>query len=105
MSRMEYQNLVQSQLTEDTYCKVSSFPFQIIIDQIGRIVDYCGLPADRKTIIMDIAMKHDKPAPFYILPKIHKPAIKTRPITVQHSYVLGHLSTQLACKASLHRQA
>lgn len=34
--------------------------------------------------------------PFYILSKIHEPALKARPITAQQSYILSSLSKKLA---------
>lgn len=45
--------------------------------------------------IMDNASRYKDPNKFYILPKVHKPTLKSRPITAQHSYVFSQLSKDL----------
>ncbi len=49
---------------------------------------------------MSLAWDDPQPCPFYIMPKLHKKKMfSSRPVTVQHSYILTPLSK--ACAAML----
>jgi len=47
-------------------------------------------------------MEQKDPNPFYILPKIHKKQLGTRPITASHSYALSSISSAVATYLQIH---
>ena len=96
MSKEVYDRLLYTQLGPDVFERVDSFPRSDILSSLKLILEECGIHRKQKAEIMARAWKQPEPAPFYITPKIHKPVVKARPITAQHSYLLNDLSKQLA---------
>lgn len=84
-------------LDTETYGRVPWFPRK---DIIGRMRRVCGTARTHPKLVerwLALATDDAEPAPFYILPKLHKKKMFTsRPVTVQHSYLLGPLSKALA---------
>lgn len=95
MSPSVYQDLLASQVSEGVFAKVTGFPHGAVLSNLTQILNFCSIPKREGLGIYESACSHTKPAPFYVLPKIHKPTLKARPITAQHSYMLSHLSKKL----------
>lgn len=80
-----------------TYGKVPYFPRTIITNRIRTIVSTAPRYEKNLQAWLKFARPDIGPAPFYILPKLHKKKKNTsRPVTVQHSYILSPLSQALA---------
>lgn len=96
MSQEYYQQLLNSQLNPAEFDERQRFPHDDILGKLGKILERTSFPPRMKRIIYQKAVEKKDASPFYILPKIHKPTIKARPITAQHSYCLSHLSGELS---------
>lgn len=81
---------------DETHRKVANFPIAML-QRVVKTLMNCApfIPKERKAIL-DKCLKYDQPALFYVIPKIHKSPITTRPITAQHSYILTPLSQMLS---------
>lgn len=66
------------------------------LDVLKAILRRCNICIDRYYKIINYAQSKPDPGRFYVIPKIHKPTLKSRPITAQHSYMLGQLSQELS---------
>lgn len=96
MEKSIYNHLLSTQLDPEDFKQVPSFPHLQIYHHLKRILAECGAPRTFAEKHLDYAKQHSEACPFYILPKIHKPSFKARPITAQHSYMLSELSRELA---------
>lgn len=96
MSRHVYRELLSKEIDTDGFVKVTMFPHSHIVSQLRQILTRCNVPQRKADGILSYARSHESPGRFYVIPKIHKPTVKSRPITAQHSYVLGRLSEELS---------
>jgi hypothetical protein len=97
MSENVYTELLSSHLQSDTYQQVQSFPHTVLCHQIRLLLQPARhLDPGQRTRMMQFADRQDKPSPFYIIPKLHKAKLGSRPITAQHSYMFAPLSKALA---------
>lgn len=95
MHKDVYNELVNDELNEETFKQVESYPHFTIVSIIKQILNYCKMNTQYKKQICEFIKTHTEPSPFYIIPKIHKPTLKSRPITADHSSTLSILSKQL----------
>lgn len=95
LSKREYNRLVESQISGDLE-KMQSFPFSELLQKLREIFSHCHINPTERARHESFAVKHRAPAPFYILPKIHKQVVKARSIMAQRSYILSQLSKDLA---------
>lgn len=92
-----YHHLLMKHLNSDTFEKVPHFPHFSIALRLRNILKLQGeADNDKKQDWLDHANDAREPCPFYIIPKLHKPRLGSRPITAQHSYMLAPLSNALS---------
>lgn len=96
MSRKFYDELVHKEIHEGSFAEVESFPLKELLSNLEGILERCNKERKFRKNTLDYAKSATEPAPFYVLPKIHKPTVKSRPITASHSYVTAQLSRQLS---------
>ena len=76
-------------LDASTYQKVPSFPYL-------EVLSACIATSKRNTSLCSkIRKMGTKPCPFYIIPKVHKTPVASRPISAAHSYVTSPLSREV----------
>lgn len=93
-----YNALVREHLLSDTYKLVQEFPHKQIwtrLQNITKLITPEISLKEKKSWLSD-AIGYKDPCPFYVIPKIHKPVLSSRPITAQHSYMLAPISKALA---------
>jgi hypothetical protein len=92
-----YDRLVWDNLKPPTFVQVSSYPHADIIRRLTNILktSQC-IPKGLCERWMKHSLDHGTPCPFYIIPKLHKATLGTRPITAQHSSPLAPWSKILA---------
>lgn len=101
-----YNAMVREWLQEPSFSVVTSMPHKKILSDVISLVYGNEAVAPRlQWLMISTAKKHTDPCPFYIIPKIHKRKIGSRPITAQHSYVLSGVSTALAEVLNSHVEA
>lgn len=91
-----YNALRAKHLNSDSFKKANFFPHQDILRRMKNIFKLKGMPEQGMDKILEHAKEAKEPAPFYVVPKLHKPTLGTRPITANHSYMLAPLSKALA---------
>lgn len=92
-----YNEMLREWLKQPNYVKMTVFPLQDILRRLGNIIRIkYAIPQHTNEKWMQKATEETKPAPFYCAPKIHEAKLGSRPISAQHSYILAHLSKQLA---------
>ena len=97
MRKCVYHALLMKQLNPSTFQKVTTFPHFGVMLRLQNILKIKGEVEEKtKEKWMDHANDAREPCPFYIIPKLHKPRLGSRPITAQHSYMLAPLSNALA---------
>lgn len=96
MSKEIYNDLLSSELDDDSFVTVDGFPHNTILQRILKICRRSNLNHRATELIMKEASRFEEPSCFYVIPKIHKATLKARPITAQHSYVFSHLSRKLS---------
>lgn len=96
MSREFYDGLVQKEIHEGAFSEVSAFPLGSLLGNLLVILEVCQKGRKFNDEILHYAQGAKDPAPFYVLPKIHKPTVKSRPITASHSYITADLSRKLS---------
>lgn len=75
------------------FTPVPRFPVEDIRRRLSNICTLTPRCFKQKVkSIMKWADDHDNPAPFYVIPKLHKPTLGFRPIAATHSYPLAALS-------------
>jgi hypothetical protein len=90
-------NLLRDHILSDTYIQVNRFPW----DDITRSMFYIFHSASstpqwmQESLLKDIENRRE-PCPFYVIPKVHKARLSSRPITAQHSCVLAPMSIAIA---------
>lgn len=77
----------QIELHLSQYRKVPAFPFKTIKNKVKRLL------LDKKINIEKDTWS--KPCPFYLIPKVHKSPISSRPISVASNYITSPLSKQV----------
>ena len=93
MDKATYNRLLDEEFNSNSFKTVDQFPHEDLVRRIKRICDMCKI---RSNLIINQANSKKQPNTFYVVPKIHKPTLKPRPITAQHSYIFSHLSKQLS---------
>jgi len=92
-----YNNLLVTHLNSPGFRKVNNFPHAEILRRMMNILkNPWAVETWKKTKWLTHAQNATEPSPFYIIPKLHKKTLGTRPITAQHSYMLAPLSKALA---------
>lgn len=92
-----YRWLRSKHLESSSFKKVSEFPHGQVYMRLRNILKLqCEVPSLTKGSWLDHALKAKDPCHFYVIPKLHKPKLSTRPITANHSYMLAPLSKKLA---------
>ena len=93
-----YNAMVREHLNSTTYARVVRFPHEVIWKRLENIIKLYTprIPLSLKKEWLEHANSAKEPCPFYVIPKIHKPTLGSRPITAQHSYMLAPLSRALA---------
>lgn len=94
LSKRKYLELLNKELGDSAF-ENAEFRIEELLRRLHRICERSKLNTDTTRLIMDKAAQYRDPKKFYVLPKIHKPTIKSRPITAQHSYVFSQLSRDL----------
>ena len=90
-----YNHMLNKHLQSTSFKKMNVFPRFDIIRRMENILG--TVPENwRFQKWIQHAKNSTEPCPFYIIPKLHKPQLGSRPITAQHSYMLSPLSTALA---------
>lgn len=95
MSQTKYLQLLEPELQQD-FVPVPEFPHSSVMKNVERVLKVAPYERREKELILKRAADRLEPSPFYIIPKIHKPVVKARPITANHSYVLSELSQRLS---------
>lgn len=97
IERSLYQRLRDKELAPPSFQHVHAFPHAAIIRRMRNIFKIDEpLINNQKEEMIEFAKQAEEPNNFYIVPKIHKVTLGTRPITAQHSYLLAPLSKALA---------
>lgn len=96
MSRDVYDGLVHKELHGDAFSSENQFPYDSLREHVKSLLEKSSKDKSFMEEILDYANGAKKPAPFYVLPKIHKPTLKSRPITASHSYITADLSRRLS---------
>lgn len=91
-----YNRLLDSHINSPSFKKVERFPHDDILRRLRNILSLCPIRQGKKEQWIEHATNSREANPFYIIPKIHKPQLSSRPITAQHSYMLAPLSRELA---------
>ena len=92
-----YNHLMHTHLKSKTFQKVVLFPHADISRRLRNILfSRKGRPDRQALEWIDFAAQAKDPCPFYVIPKLHKATLSSRPITAQHSYMLAPLSKKLA---------
>lgn len=92
-----YRSLRDKHLKLPSFQRVSVFPHQDICRRLSNILKIENdTPGVLRLEWIQHARKATEPNNFYVIPKLHKPTLGTRPITAQHSYMLAPLSRRLA---------
>lgn len=92
-----YNVLLMKHLNSDGFIKVNTFPHGMILRRLTNILSVAGhIHSNQRDEWIIQAGEAQEPCPFYIIPKLHKAKLGTRPITAQHSYMLAPLSKKLA---------
>lgn len=92
-----YNAMLADHLKWPAFERVPTFPANDIIRRIRNTIEYRStMKQDEKAGILKHAESHTDPCPFYIIPKLHKKKLGSRPITAQHSYILAPLSIKPA---------
>ncbi len=93
-----YNRMVMDHIGERaTYGKVNRFPVEAITQRMGNIIGAARVNPYYRAKWMKQAEGDPQPCPFYVMPKLHKKKMfASRPVTVQHSYILAPLSKALA---------
>lgn len=92
-----YRTLRSKHLEPPFFNQVNTFPHADILNRLQNILKLGSevTPMEKEAWI-EHAMNATEPCYFYIIPKLHKPKLSTRPITANHSYMLAPLSKRLA---------
>lgn len=90
-----YNHMLNKHLHSSSFKKVNDFPHADILRRLENILGTIQENWKFRKWIQH-AKTTKEPCPFYIIPKLHKPTIGSRPITAQHSYMLSPLSIALA---------
>lgn len=92
-----YRALRSKHLNSTAFKKVDTFPHRDIYQRLRNILKLgCEISNLTKGDWLNHAIKAKEPCYFYVIPKLHKLKLSTRPITANHSYMLAPLSKQLA---------
>ena len=92
-----YNHLMHTNLKSKTYQRVVIFLHADISRRLRSILISRKDRLDRQALEwIDFAAQAKDPCPFYVIPKLHKGTLRSRPITAQHSYMLAPLSKKLA---------
>lgn len=92
-----YRALLGKHLLSSTFQRVPTFPHMGIMLRLRNILKLQSEVSERtKEEWINHANDAREPCPFYIIPKLHKAKLGSRPITAQHSYMLAPLSNALA---------
>lgn len=91
-----YNVLVSAELHEDTFSESPAFPHAWILRNLIELFTTCGIPRKEYESCINYAKDAKEAAPFFIIPKIDKPTLKSRPIRASHSYMLSDLSRELS---------
>ena len=96
--RHVYEMMVRDHLGDTTkYRRVSLFPCDGIFLKMQQIMEHAPFPSWKRKRLLNEAKQRKEPAPFYVIPKIHKKKLHaSRPIAAQHSYMLASLSKELS---------
>lgn len=90
-----YNHMLNTHLNSKSFTEVPYFPHEQIIHRMQNILKLRKENWKFEGWIK-YAQDSQDPCPFYIVPKLHKQTIGSRPITAQHSYLLAPLSQELA---------
>ena len=93
MDKETYNQLLDEEFNGNSFKTVDRFPHDDLIRRIKRICDMCKI---RSNIIIEQANTKKDPNTIYVVPKVHKPTLKPRSITAQHSYIFSYLSKKLS---------
>ena len=86
-----------------SFHRVSSYPHADIVRRLRNIAKLAPFGIKRTTDLwLTWAEEHDEPAPFYVIPKLHKPKLAFRPIAAAHSYALAQVSKTLSDMLNKH---
>ena len=92
-----YRALLLKHLHSDTFQEVPTFPhFSIMLRMRNILKLKTEVEENTKEKWISYANEARDPCPFYVIPKLHKAKLSSRPITAQHSYMLAVLSHSLA---------
>lgn len=92
-----YNRLLFKNLAPQTFKLVSRFPHTVIKRKLQSILTGIdGVTDWTKEKLTKNTEGATEPCPFYVIPKLHKAELGSRPITAQHSYVLASVSKELA---------
>lgn len=87
-----YNTLVSAELHESTLSESPAFRHAWILRSLIEVLTTCGVQRKEYESCITYAKDAKEAAPLYIIPKIHKPSLESRPITPSHSYKLSYLS-------------
>ena len=92
-----YNGMLMENLNEPTYVKVDSFPHSEILQRMTNILRLTkSIRQWERQKMIKFAEEAKEACPFYVIPKLHKKKLGSRPISPQHSYMLAPLSKALA---------
>ena len=92
-----YNGMLWENLNEPTYVKVKDFPHTDILNRMTNILRLTtSMRQWEKERAIKFATQAKDACPFYVIPKLHKKKLGSRPISPQHSYMLAPLSKALA---------
>lgn len=92
-----YNAMVRGWLKKPSFRRVTGLPHEQLFNTLLRLVSRSNsLSPSYKFRMLSAARDNKEPAPFYVVPKIHKSKLGSRPITAQHSYMLSGVSKVLA---------
>lgn len=99
--RHVYEMMCRDHLNDrSTYRRVPLFPVDSIRTRMQHVLYNGPIPRWKYTKWLETDNSDggsDQPAPFYVIPKIHKKKLfASRPIAAQHSYIIAPLSKELA---------
>lgn len=92
-----YAAMVRENLRPPAFEKVGHFPHEELCTRLFNTIRYSkDIGPHLKSKWIKHAKESKDPCPFYVMPKIHKEKLGTRPVTAQHSYMLAPVSKELA---------
>lgn len=92
-----YNAMLRKWLAPPSFKMVAEFPHDKILRRLMQtILPSQGISPRQKGQMLDHARTFTEPCPFYLIPKIHKKTVGSRPITAQHSYMLAQVSIILS---------